>query len=300
VAIDHFNTDSQSVLVYATDRGFIHGWDLRQKKGAWVMHNKPDLGSLKTFLIDPLRNWLITVTSRGFYTCWDLRFLIPIKTWRHSIATKHSIYRVAPSPPSKQQNSRSSPLFFAATGGNEVQLWDIESAVTRQVLRAMPEGDPQPQSTPAIMYNPHSQDFGTDDLQRQMTSCQPSMRAILTGPSESTTGMPSYVITAGTDRQIRYWDLSNVSRSFVIAGPASSPVFSTQTVGPTTFFLEQASPLGSSSSTDQIMRFPTQESRGKLRTPVHHKDTILDLEMLELPTRLLVSGSRDGKNKVWK
>jgi len=137
------------------------------------MHNKPDLGSLKTFLIDPLRNWLITVTSRGFYTCWDLRFLIPIKTWRHSIATKHSIYRVAPSPPSKQQNSRSSPLFFAATGGNEVQLWDIESAVTRQVLRAMPEGDPQPQSTPAIMYNPHSQDFGTDDLQRQVLNFPP-------------------------------------------------------------------------------------------------------------------------------
>ncbi len=57
VAIDHFNTDSQSVLVYGTSKGFIHGWDLRQRKEAFLMRNPAELGVLKTFVIDGGRNW---------------------------------------------------------------------------------------------------------------------------------------------------------------------------------------------------------------------------------------------------
>lgn len=36
VGLDHFNTDFQSLLVYATNKGKIHCWDLRAKKEAWV------------------------------------------------------------------------------------------------------------------------------------------------------------------------------------------------------------------------------------------------------------------------
>lgn len=59
VAIDHFNTDSQSVLVYGTSKGFIHGWDLRQRKEAFLMRNPAELGVLKTFVIDGGRNWFV-------------------------------------------------------------------------------------------------------------------------------------------------------------------------------------------------------------------------------------------------
>ncbi len=37
LAIDHFNTVSESLLVYATKRGFIHGWDLRSKEESFNM-----------------------------------------------------------------------------------------------------------------------------------------------------------------------------------------------------------------------------------------------------------------------
>lgn len=40
VKVDHFDTESQSVLVYVTDKGKIHGWDLRSKTEAWTMENK--------------------------------------------------------------------------------------------------------------------------------------------------------------------------------------------------------------------------------------------------------------------
>jgi hypothetical protein len=42
-------------------------------------------------------------------------------------------------------------------------------------------------------------------------------------------------------------------------------------------------------------------SNGKQRPPpIHHNDAITDIEVLELPTRLIISGSRDGVIKVWK
>lgn len=151
-------------------------------------------------------------------------------------------------------------------------------------------------------------------------------------------GSPNYVITAGTDRCIRYWDLTNVSKSFVISGPSHSsaspaqlPVYSTQTAGPTTYFIEtppptllsslasaHASPASSLSSSTLSSSTSSGASSssgggasaesprvvlssGKQRPPpIHHNDAITDVEVLELPTRLLISGSRDGVIKVWK
>jgi phosphoinositide-3-kinase regulatory subunit 4 len=166
-----------------------------------------------------------------------------------------------------------------------------------------------------------------------------SMRAMLSGPSDAMSGLPNYVITAGTDRCIRYWDLTNVSKSFVISGPSHSsaspaqlPVYSTLTAGPTTYFIEtppptllsslastHASPAsslssstlsstssGASSSSSSGGSASAESPRvvlssGKQRPPpIHHNDAITDIEALELPTRLLISGSRDGVIKVWK
>lgn len=150
-----------------------------------------------------------------------------------------------------------------------------------------------------------------------MTSIAASMRAILPGPCEPTTGSPLYVITGGTDRCVRYWDLHNVSKSFLVSGPSYAPspnsalpTYSTQTVGPTTQYIETPPPTLLSShaplSGSTTSMGPAESSRFALNSgkqkppPIHHHDAILDLEMLELPTRLLISASRDGVIKVWK
>ena len=47
---------------------------------------------------------------------------------------------------------------------------------------------------------------------KAVPSSEDSVRAI------ATPAMGSYVISAGTDRRIRYWDLQDAARSFLIAG----------------------------------------------------------------------------------
>lgn len=147
--------------------------DLRQKKEVWSLRNGADLGVLKTFVIDAGRNWLVTVTSRGIYTCWDLRFSVPIKTWRHSDVTKRNTHRLVPSPPTNRPlYVLSSPFFYAANGDNQVDLWDIEANASRQVFKIVPEFGAHTGQTPspgsATPHKPQTLDFGTEDLQRQV------------------------------------------------------------------------------------------------------------------------------------
>ena len=49
--VRHFTTHSQSMLVYATQMGFIHGWDLRSHREAWVFKVTPDLGFLTAMVL---------------------------------------------------------------------------------------------------------------------------------------------------------------------------------------------------------------------------------------------------------
>jgi hypothetical protein len=37
VHVTHGDTDSQSLIVFATEHGWIHAWDLRAKTEAWKM-----------------------------------------------------------------------------------------------------------------------------------------------------------------------------------------------------------------------------------------------------------------------
>src|SRR5690554_2567695 len=74
IGIQHYNTIHHSLLAYGTTKCRIHGLDLRMQKEAWMLNNSLNMGLLSCFLIEPNRNWMVTGTNSGYYTCWDLRF----------------------------------------------------------------------------------------------------------------------------------------------------------------------------------------------------------------------------------
>eukprot|EP01133_Synstelium_polycarpum_P006411 gene6411-7437_t len=115
VAVDHYSTNSASIVTYATSKGGIHGWDLRSKADAFHLANEPSLGLIQSFLIDPARNWLVTCTSRGFVTCWDLRFNIPLYSHR---VTNGRVFKMKPYFGSRF--SSESWIFIAAEGKDNV------------------------------------------------------------------------------------------------------------------------------------------------------------------------------------
>lgn len=70
--------------VYATQRGCVHGWDLRARREAWCLTLDPSFGQLSALSCGPSLYSLLVGTGRGFITVWDLRFQINLQLWRHS------------------------------------------------------------------------------------------------------------------------------------------------------------------------------------------------------------------------
>ena len=102
------------------------------------------------------------------------------------------------------------------------------------------------------------------------------MRA-LASPSEC-----SYLLTAGADKRIRFWDIATPANSYAVCG------------------VDPGAPRPRYSHQDPLM---LEAANSKLRAhlpSMNHHDCILDMKMLELPHRMLISSSRDGVVKVWK
>jgi len=287
VEIEHFNTQSQSqsMLVYATTKGKIHGWDLRARKEAWLMENPLNLGLIQAFVIDPQKNWLIVGTSRGFFTCWDIRFNIPIKTWRHP--SKRKINKLI-----HYNSARSSSCIYSSSTPNEVDVWDVETGQCRQLFRVLPTTDIPPiPSLQANQTGSNPLDYGIDDLQSFGTQNEPLIRSLLS-PVDC-----QYLITGGTDKKIRFWDINNTANSYIICGqernslkPRYGSVSSD--AGLTVYQETPVNPSEIVVDTDSKHKTPLPS--------VNHHDCILDLKCVELPHRMLLSASRDGVVKVWK
>lgn len=68
--VEHFNNMTESLLVYATKKGYIHAWDLRAQRQAWKMTLDPSLGLCSALICGPSPYSLIAGTSRGFVSVW--------------------------------------------------------------------------------------------------------------------------------------------------------------------------------------------------------------------------------------
>ncbi|KAJ6237137.1 phosphoinositide 3-kinase regulatory subunit 4 [Anaeramoeba flamelloides] len=112
----------------------------------------------------------------------------------------------------------------------------------------------------------------------------------------------SYMITAGSDAIIRYWDLTKITKSYTISGSIDKEIEFNSSV-------QQAVAVYSTypkEIVDQELGFIRHQQESKnLKSRVsklkaEHRDAITSINLLEYPSKFLISGSRDGVVKVWK
>lgn len=140
--VRHFDKAPSSVLMYATSRGIIHGWDLRLKdtsKDAFMLKNSPQLGLLTCITVDSSNNWIVTGSDLGVYTIWDLRFQVPVKSFRHPLNASVLSLQAA-------QSAKLKNCVFSSNADNTVTLWDIEGNSCKHLFRMSrpKEGPPDP------------------------------------------------------------------------------------------------------------------------------------------------------------
>lgn len=141
--VAHFNTLTESLLVYATQKA-VHGWDLRSRREAFELKLEPSMGVLTALALGPTPYCLMTGTSRGFIAAWDLRFQIPVQLWRHSAKTAITHLTTVDAPailprdhgPNALQHPVKGPLVFAAAEGtNQICGFDIYTGESRMLFR---------------------------------------------------------------------------------------------------------------------------------------------------------------------
>ena len=311
-AVRHFNSVAQSLLVYATERGIVHGWDMRARKEAWRLAVGQQAGLITALALASSGHWLCVGTSKGVVIMWDVRFHLVVKVYRHS--SRSSIHRIF-----LHGGFSSKPLVYIAAGVNEACLWNIDSGACKQIFRVLPPGVggadallcPSMQALPVSVVDPLSGGVAAKALLPgpARASNEDSIRALATPDSWSSGRPPSALIAAGTDRSIRYWDAVDVASSYAVCeAPDSAASMSRWEM----FQQSRELPMSaermyicqevttSKLHNGMVSLSPMAMSRGPVPPSPNHRDCVLDLQAVQPANlRYLLSAGRDGIVKVW-
>lgn len=316
---EHFKQEVSSVLVIATNRSRILGIDLRSMRLLYVLENPVHHGTPTCFCIDRKRNWLCLGTSHGVLDLWDLRFKMRLKGW--GVPGKSSIYRLCVHP----IKGRGKWVCVAGgTGQGEVTVWDLERTLCREIYRVSgnkegPRG-----------YDPWEVDEDKPEgmLGRFATNIEPAaaanadrgVRAMIAGTANATAEEQqqrevrhAFIITGGSDKKLRFWDLARIENSVVFSGlqpdegkptfTASHPTAS-MTLNTERLPRQAGGPGGSSGPHGPVVGGSSKAKNRPPRSTVislqqqqllrSHLDAVTDIAVIESPYTMTVSVDRSG------
>ena len=306
LSVSNFNSLSASVVTFATQRGGIHSWDLRSNREPFCLKHSPEMGYLTCTALGIDRQWIVSGTSRGFVALWDVRFQEPVKLWRHCSQT--SINRLATSvgTPPQMWTARPNPdlirpFMFISAGINECAMFDVTTGTCCECFRttqtdkvgkrsAAEECPPFLDEIPlrsrlSVGLKAASALVDANFINRP--SCVHSTINCMVGSIGG--HQQSYLVTAGSDRIIRFWDFTNPKKCFILSGIRANharPLFERFDVNISTRLMFCSMPRTLSVRHVEVL------------PELHHHDSILDLKIVDKWG--LVSCSRDSTIKLWR
>ncbi|RDL39940.1 uncharacterized protein BP5553_04280 [Venustampulla echinocandica] len=311
---DHFKIETSSTLLVATNRSRILAIDLRTMSILYTLENPVHHGTPTCFVVDRKRQWLLLGTSHGVLDLWDLRFKVRLRAWGVPGAT--SIYRMCIHP------TKGRGRWVCVAGGSkqgEVTVWDVEKMQCREVYRSGGTRDGPKGYDPW----PVDEDRPEGMLGRFATALEPNgsnnsdrgFHAMIAGTDnhdDSRESKYGFIVTGGSDKKIRFWDVSHVENSVIVSGldveepkpsftsthPTASLILNTERVprpGPTAPNAAAGSRTsGTSRSSSTKPPRSTVISLQQQQLLKSHLDSILDVALLESPYGMLVSADRSG------
>lgn len=295
---DGSNT-SHSVL-FSTLRSGTHLWDMRVGTKIWNFKAMPEEGYVRSLVMGKCGNWFVSGSSRGVLTLWDLRFLLPVNSWKYSTVCpieKLCLFI----PPANSGSALARPLIYVAAGLNEVSLWNAESGSCHQVFKSASGENEIPRALAKASSKTNMKQDATinsnfkyriEELNEPEPRL-PGIRSLLPLPGGD-------LLTGGTDLKIRCWDYHSPERCYTVCGPAIKGIgnderYNIRSNSGVTVVQETYKRPGSGKINQKDLLIAAARDRGGC-----HRDSILSLASAKLNQRILISSGRDGAVKVWK
>lgn len=254
VWLEHFRSETHSTLLIATNLSRVLALDLKTMTIIYTLQNPVHHGTPTTFCIDKRNNWLVLGTAHGILDVWDLRFRVRLKAWGLPGGT--AIHRLQIHP--LKGRGRWVCVTGGSSNGGEITVWDIEKVQCREVYRVNTKGSNGPEDPSVARNGNFIADTSwksykawlVDDdppegMLGRFATATPSMDPATSGAGGSSNGTNNtadrnaisalavgldipeggkegskcgFLISAGSDRKIRYWDVSHPDSSMIISG----------------------------------------------------------------------------------
>ena len=128
-----YDGSRSQTLLYSTHSGGVHLWDTRTNSETWRFKCPQNEGYVSSLAIGMCGNWFVSGSSRGVVTLWDMRFLLPVNSWKYFTECPVEDMCLCITPANSSVSSSSRPLIYVAAGCNEVSLWSVENGSCHQV-----------------------------------------------------------------------------------------------------------------------------------------------------------------------
>ncbi|KAJ4368144.1 Serine/threonine-protein kinase [Neocucurbitaria cava] len=312
---EHYNEDNRSVFLLATNTSKVIALDLKIMEVLFTLQNPLNHGMPTCFCVDRRAHWLLLGTSHGVLDLWDLRFKLRLKAWAcHGASPIHRLFQVF-----LPKVKRTRLYIAGGTGQGEVSVWDFEKHICKEVYRTGGCKDIGTKSTTLIDLD---EEKSGGMLGRFATSLEPTasstadrgIRALAVhtqaiddkGESKHT-----FLLTAGPDWKIRYWDTNKVDSSMIVSGleaDETKPQYTSSQPAPDTIVVtERLSQPQSSASNGRDSRGSSSSKKTVQKSPRSgpislqqqhllkgHLDNILDVALIEQPYGMVISADRSG------
>ncbi|KAI1435001.1 hypothetical protein GGR50DRAFT_349876 [Xylaria sp. CBS 124048] len=309
---EHFKQELSSVLILATNRSRVLAMDLRTMSLLYILDNPVHHGTPTCFCVDRKRNWLLLGTSHGVLDLWDLRFKVRLKSW--GLPGMSAIYRLSLHP----VKGRGKWVCVAGgTGLGEVTVWDLEKTQCREIYRAggAKDGPTEYKAWDVDDDKPEGMlgHFATN-IEPTSSNADRGVRAMVVGAGameDQRDVRYGYILTGGSDKKLRFWDIIRIENSCVFSGLQSEdarPVFATVNTPNQPGLSLNVEHLSKDSKTASVSSKGGKAGGSSREKPPRHTvisseqaqllrshlDSILDVAVLELPYTMTVSVDRSG------
>lgn len=317
VCIAQLSFGMSPVVVLGTSRGRLVVWDVRTMHALQTLSHPVAWGAVHSIAVDRERLWLSACTAHGILALWDLRFALCVRCWMNA---SHAPLRECIPHPTRPRSILVALEYRDGSSETLFCVLDLESGTVTDVFEVCSAGERVPQVSDNLLVPvDEPRTVPVHDAKRPQPLGPLSVVALTasnagyTSTPRDKNGAPAgYVLSAGADRTIRFWDLGNAERNVAIGAARDGDFLYVNMCMHT-----NASHFASARSATQLHRHVAQAAPNMLApvSPLHsqqqgkpqagalarmHKDVITALAVLEAPYRCIVAADRSGAIRVWE